>query len=184
MPSTFIDPPKNSRFLNSRFTALLMCNILWSTLILTFVEVGILDGGSLEIWKKFFHPDSRIIGIDFNPECKKFEKNGIEVFIGDQSDEKFWDDFYNKIGKVDILLDDGGHTNMQQIITTLKSIPNINDDGILMVEDTHASYMTEFGNPGKYSFINFSKKLIDDVNFKYPKLGNFKLSLNNYQLQT
>ena len=147
---------------------------------ITFVEVGILDGGSLNIWKKYFHPDSRIIGIDFNPECKKFEKKGIEVFIGDQSDEKFWDDFYNKIGKVDILLDDGGHTNMQQIITTVKSVPNINDDGILIVEDTHASYMTEFGNPGKYSFINFSKKLIDDVNFKYPKLGNFKLSLNEY----
>lgn len=147
---------------------------------ITFVEVGVLDGGSLEIWKKYFHPDSRIIGIDFNPECKKFEKNGIEIFIGDQSDEKFWDDFYSKIGKVDILLDDGGHTNIQQIITTIKSISNINDDGILMVEDTHASYMTEFGNPSKYSFINFTKKLIDDVNFKYPKLGNFNVSLNDY----
>ena len=147
---------------------------------ITFVEVGILDGASLEIWKKYFHPDSRIIGIDYNPECKKFEKNGIEIFIGDQSSEKFWDDFYNKIGKVDILLDDGGHTNMQQTITTIKSIPNINDDGILMVEDTHTSYMTEFGNPNKYSFINFTKKLIDDVNFKYPKLGNFNLSLNAY----
>ena len=139
-----------------------------------------LSGGSLEMWKKYFHPESRIIGIDLNPKCKKFETNGIEIFIGDQSDENFWNNFYKKIGKIDILLDDGGHTNMQQIITTIKSVQNINDGGILMVEDTHASYMHEFANPSKHSFINFTKKLIDDVNFKFPGLGKFKVSLNDY----
>ena len=147
---------------------------------ITFVEVGILNGGSLEIWKKYFHPESRIIGIDFNPECKKFEKEGFEIYIGDQSDENFWDDFYKKIGKIDILLDDGGHRNIQQSITTIKSIPNINDNGILMIEDTHTSYLREFGNPNKYSFISFTKKLIDDLNYKCPNLGSFKLSLNNF----
>lgn len=147
---------------------------------ITFVEVGVLNGGSLEIWKKYFHPDSRIIGIDLNPECKKFEKNGIEIFIGDQADEKFWEDFYNRVGKIDILLDDGGHTNLQQIVTTIKSIKNINDDGLLIVEDTHSSYMPKFGNPSKYSFMNFTKKLIDDLNYKFPNLGNFEKSYNDY----
>ena len=33
---------------------------------ITFVEVGVLNGGSLEIWKDYFHKDSRIIGIDLN----------------------------------------------------------------------------------------------------------------------
>ena len=147
---------------------------------IVFVEVGVLNGGSLEMWKKFFHPESRIIGIDFNPECKKFEKPGIEIFIGDQSDQNFWNNFYKQIGKIDILLDDGGHTNTQQIITTVKSVPNINNGGILMIEDTHCSYQKEYGNPNKYSFINFTKKIIDDLNFKYPNLGKFKVSLNDY----
>ncbi|MDC3010541.1 class I SAM-dependent methyltransferase [bacterium] len=147
---------------------------------ITFVEVGIANGGSLHIWKNFFHPDSRIIGIDFNPECKKFEKNGVEIFIGDQSDQKFWESFYKKVGKIDILLDDGGHTNSQQIMTAVKSIPNINDNGILMVEDTHSSYMPQYSNPNKYSFINFTKKIVDDVNFKHPWLTQFKFSLNDY----
>ena len=31
---------------------------------------------------------------------------------------------------------------------------HINDDGILIFEDTHTSYLKEFGNPSKYSFIN------------------------------
>ena len=146
----------------------------------TFVEVGVFNGGSLEVWKKYFHPESRIIGIDINPECKKLEKEGFEIYIGNQADENFWDEFYKKVGKIDILLDDGGHTNIQQITTTLKSIPNINDNGILMIEDTHTSYLREFGNPNKYDFINFTKKKIDDLNFKCPNLGSFKVSLNNY----
>jgi 23S rRNA U2552 (ribose-2'-O)-methylase RlmE/FtsJ len=89
---------------------------------ITFVEVGVLNGGSLEIWKKYFHPKSRIIGIDLNPKCKKFQKSGIEIIIGDQSDENFWNKFYKKVGKIDILLDDGGHTNKQQIITYFEAL--------------------------------------------------------------
>ena len=80
---------------------------------ITFVEIGVLDGGSLEIWKKYFGKKSRIIGIDSNPECKKFENQDHEIFIGSQSDPKFWHNFYNQIGHVDIMLDDGGHTNDQ-----------------------------------------------------------------------
>ena len=143
---------------------------------ITFVEVGVLNGGSLEMWKKYFHPESRIIGIDLNPECKKFEKNGIEIFIGDQSDQKFWDNFFKQVGNIDILLDDGGHLSHQQIITTVKSIKNINDGGLLLVEDVHASYMENFNNIRKRTFIDFSKKLIDDVNKKIHLLKKIYLN--------
>ena len=33
---------------------------------ITFVEIGVLDGGSLEIWKDYFGSKARIIGIDNN----------------------------------------------------------------------------------------------------------------------
>ena len=147
---------------------------------IVFVEVGVLNGGSLEIWKKYFHPESRIIGIDLNPDTKKFEKNGFEIYIGDQSNPQFWGNFFKEVGNIDILLDDGGHTNLQQIITLNECIKNINDEGILMTEDTHTSYMQEFANPGKYSFINYTKKIIDDINYKFPNIGSFQYSLSNY----
>ena len=83
---------------------------------ITFVEVGILGGGSLQMWKEFFGDKARIIGIDMHPEAKKLEKDGFEIFIGSQSDENFWNNFYRKVGKIDILLDDGGHQNKQQIL--------------------------------------------------------------------
>ena len=78
------------------------------------LEIGILNGGSLQMWKKYFHPDSVIVGIDINPACKEHEENGVHVRIGDQSDPNFWDNFYSKIGNIDILLDDGGHRNSHQ----------------------------------------------------------------------
>ena len=150
---------------------------------ITFVEIGIHNGGSLDIWRKYFTTNSKIIGIDINPECKKFEKkdSNIEVYIGNQSDKNFWKNFFKKVGPVDIILDDGGHTNLDQIMTTVNSVKNINDGGILIVEDVHTSYISEYNSSLSHSFVNFSKKIINDINFKNEKnLGDYKFSLNNY----
>ena len=65
---------------------------------------------------------------------------------------------FKENSKIDIILDDGGHTNEQQINTVISCIPNINDDGLLITEDVMCSYFKDFGNPSKYSFINFSKR--------------------------
>ena len=46
----------------------------------------------------------------------------VEIFIGDQADPKFWKNFYKQTGKVDVLLDDGGHKNIQQITTFMGSV--------------------------------------------------------------
>ena len=103
---------------------------------ITFVEIGVLGGGSLFMWRDYFGPAARIIGIDLNPAAKKFENDGFEIFIGDQEKPEFWNDFFKQVGMIDILLDDGGHTNSQQIITTQNSIENIKDGGLLIIEDT------------------------------------------------
>ena len=60
---------------------------------------------------------SKIIGIDFNPTAKKWEKQWFEIYIGNQADLEFWKNFFEKVGKIDILVDDGGHTNEQQVQT-------------------------------------------------------------------
>ena len=53
---------------------------------ITFLEIGVLAGGSLFMWRDYFGPKARIIGIDFNPNAKKWEEHGFEIFIGSQSD--------------------------------------------------------------------------------------------------
>ena len=135
---------------------------------ITFVEVGVLGGGSLFMWREYFGKDARIIGIDLNPEAEKWREHGFEIFIGSQSSDKFWNDFYDKVGKIDILLDDGGHYNKQQITSVYASIPNVKDGGLIVVEDSHSSYMSSFGNPSKFSFINFSKHVVDKINYRFP----------------
>lgn len=130
----------------------------------TVVEVGVFNGGSLFMWRKFFGPKARIIGIDLNPDACEWEKHGFEIYIGDQSSDTFWIELFQKIGKVDVLIDDGGHTNRQQIVTSHYAIQNINDGGVLIVEDVHTNYFREFGNPSNYSFVNFAHKIVDGVN--------------------
>ena len=66
----------------------------------------------------------------------KQEKNGFEIYIGDQSDPLFWKKFYKKVGKIDVLLDDGGHKNIQQITSFMESYKNIKPNGIIVIEDT------------------------------------------------
>ena len=152
---------------------------------ITFVEIGVLSGGSLRMWKKYFGAGCKVIGVDLNPKAKEFEEDGIEIFIGSQSDKNFWENFFNKVGKVDIILDDGGHTNFQQIMTTCCTVPNINDNGLLVVEDVFHSYGVSYAtrgfyNPSKYSFMNFCKKIADDINSRFPEIKKFNFSLNKY----
>ena len=136
-----------------------------------FVEIGVANGGSLFMWKKYFGKKAKIIGIDLNPNAKKLEKNGFKIYIGNQSDKKFWDHFYKKEGKVDIILDDGGHKNLQQISTEHYSLPYIKDGGKIIVEDTGTSYVKkEFNNPSKYSFMNYAKNVVDNIHRRSPLL--------------
>jgi hypothetical protein len=73
---------------------------------ITFVEIGVLNGGSLFMWRNYFGSEARIIGVEFNPAAKKWEDDGFEIHIGSQSDTEFWDNFFASVGDVDVILDD------------------------------------------------------------------------------
>ena len=140
---------------------------------ITFVEIGVLGGGSLFMWRDYFGPNARIIGVDLNPNAKKWEAEGFEIYIGSQSDTEFWEEFIENVGLIDVVLDDGGHTYEQQIITTESLLKSMKNGGIIVIEDTHTSYMDGFG-PKSKSFIEYTKKLIDEVNMRFSKFSNHK----------
>ena len=99
------------------------------------------------------------------PECKNLEEDQIEIFIGDQSDKEFLRDVKEKIGDIDIILDDGGHTMEQQIGTYEHLYSSVNKTGVYMVEDIHTSYVSKFGGGYKNdkSFIEYAKNFIDHI---------------------
>jgi hypothetical protein len=135
---------------------------------ITLVEIGVQNGGSLLMWKKILGPNARIIGVDLNPVAANLEVDGVKIIIGDQASESFWERFFEEIGDVDIVIDDGGHTYEQQIVTTHACLPRIRDGGMIIIEDTHTSYMKGFGYPSPYSFIEWAKHLVDRINARFP----------------
>lgn len=163
--SCFMDSPHKSIKHSSYFKSYEHFFSKYRDKEITFIEIGVLNGGSLFMWREYFGPKARIIGIDLNPDAKKWEKDGFEIFIGSQSDELFWSDLIEKIGAIDIILDDGGHTYEQQIITTESVLDAVNDNGIIVVEDTHTSYIGGYG-PKKFSFINYVSVIIDRINYR------------------
>jgi len=140
----------------------------------TVLEVGVLNGGGLFMLRKLLGPEARIVGVDLNPDCKFFEKHGFQIEILNQSDPAGWDQLFEKIGPVDIVLEDGGHTNLQQISTLVNCVKNIRDGGVYLSEDTHTSYWREFGNPSNRSFIEFMKLCVDKINSRGPRIKQLR----------
>ena len=130
------------------------------------VEFGVSQGGSMQMWRDYFGPQARIYGVDINPNCKQFEEDGVQIYIGDQGDRTFLSQLAASLPSIDILIDDGGHTMQQQICTFEELFPKVQPHGVYLCEDLHTSYWPEFGGgyrrPG--SFIEYSKNFIDALN--------------------
>lgn len=130
------------------------------------LEIGVMGGGSLAMWKEYFGPGTRIIGLDINPECKAHEAQDIEVFIGSQDDPALIDAIFAKYPEVDIVLDDGSHI-MKHMIASFELIYNrVKPNGVYMVEDTHTCYWEEYGGGVRRegSFMEFVKHKLDEIN--------------------
>lgn len=129
------------------------------------LEIGISHGGSLQVWRKYFGEKANIFAVDINPECKQFEDEKTKIFIGSQEDEAFLTRLKSELPVLDILIDDGGHTMNQQILTFNHLFSAVKDGGIYLVEDTHTSYWREYngGYKKKGSFIEFAKDMVDQM---------------------
>jgi 23S rRNA U2552 (ribose-2'-O)-methylase RlmE/FtsJ len=132
----------------------------------TIVEIGVFQGGSLQMWRDYFGPDATIWGIDIDPNCKTLEEKDTHILIGSQEDPEFLNSIVAKIGPIDLLIDDGGHTQNQQIVTLDVLFNHIKEDGVFLCEDVHTSYMNVYGggNLRQGTFIEYSKLLIDKIN--------------------
>jgi len=144
------------------------------------LEIGVFQGGSLQMWKSYFGKSSHIYGIDIDSRCKAFEEENINILIGSQSDRRFLREVKTQIPPIDILIDDGGHTMKQQIVTYEELFPYIKDDGIYLCEDLHTSYWLGYGGGHKRrgTFIEYSKNFIDYLNAYHSKQKS--LQVNNF----
>lgn len=133
---------------------------------ITFVEIGVSKGGSLQLWKRYLGPFAQIVGIDSNPDCKAVEEDQIAVRIGDQRDPAFLQEIVDEFGSPDVVLDDGSHM-MSDVSASFRVLyPQLCKNGVYMVEDLHTAYWDEYeGGLGRDgSFVQLAKGLIDELN--------------------
>ena len=136
---------------------------------ITFLEIGVQNGGDLHMWRQYFGDQAKIIGIDIDPNCKNLEKDGFEIWIGDQADPAFWEEFCKTNPSLDIVLDDGGHTMIQQINSLIALFPVLTNGGLYLCEDTHTSYFPAHGggvNTG-ITFLDAIKTMVDEMHAWY-----------------
>jgi cephalosporin hydroxylase len=145
------------------------------------LEIGVQSGKSLLYWRNMF-PDAEIVGVDIDSNCLKFsnQNENIKVIIGDQENV----DFLNSLGDYDIIIDDGGHTINQQLVTFNTMFPKLSSGGWYVIEDLHTSYWPQFGGEkDAFTTIEFLKTLVDDINATYAIEKNNNRCDKNFKIK-
>jgi O-antigen biosynthesis protein len=141
------------------------------------LEFGVQNGGSLEIWCKFFPNAERVIGCDIDPNCARllYDDPRIRLVVADANTDPAEQQISAYSSSLDIIIDDGSHRSEEIIATFSRYFKHLDYNGLYIVEDLHCSYWREFSggtihagglfHPG--SAIAFFKMLIDIVNHEH-----------------
>ena len=131
-----------------------------------FLEIGISKGNSVKLWESYFKC-AELHFIDITLQNAEYHSLKSQYHIVDQESPQEIELFVQKTGgQFDVILDDGGHTMEQQIVSFKCLFPHVKSGGLYIIEDLHTSYWSQFGGGShEGTTIAFLKGLIDDVNF-------------------
>jgi len=145
------------------------------------LELGVCQGGSLQLWKKYFGDKAKVVGVDIDPRAK-YEEDQIEIEIGDLRDPKFLMYLIDKHGSPDIIIDDASHETQQVLWSMGFFMTKLKEDGVYIIEDVHTHYRPEYngGSKNPYNIINALSQMTHDVNINHidepfsPGLGTIR----------
>lgn len=153
------------------------------------LEIGVQNGGSLEVWSQYFRNSKRIVGVDIDQKCQSlvYSDNRIQVIIGDCCQQNVIEKITRQTTVFDLVFDDGSHQSADIIKAFLLYFPKLSIDGVYIIEDLHCSYWANYegGLFDPYSSIAFIKKLIDIINHQHWQNGiSINLFLENFLIQS
>ena len=135
------------------------------------LEIGVQNGGSLEIWDQYFPNARKIIGCDINPSCAalQYRSPRIAVVTGDANLDEFQNEILQYASTFDIIIDDGSHDSSDIVRSFARYFPYLSETGIYVAEDLHCSYWDNFegGLHQPLSAMSFFKRLTDIVNHEH-----------------
>jgi predicted O-methyltransferase YrrM len=139
--------------------------------IVSILEIGIQNGGSLELLARAFPHAAVLLGCDVNPGCAalRFDDPRIHVVIGDAGDRLTARDIGRISPSFDIVIDDGSHRSGDIVRAFANYFPRIADGGVFIAEDLHCSYWHQYdgGLDHRTSSIAFFKALADVINHEH-----------------
>jgi cephalosporin hydroxylase len=140
----------------------------------TMLEIGVSQGGSLELWREYFGDQAVICGIDIDPDCAAKVDPPNLVRIGSQDDPDFLRGVAAELGELDLVLDDGSHIGRHQQASFETLWPLVKPGGLYVIEDLHTSYWgpTFEGRYGRRGTgVELVKQLFDDMHGWYHDRG-------------
>jgi hypothetical protein len=154
----------------------------------TVLEIGVQNGGSLEVWSKVAPEAKAILGIDVNPLCGELEfaDSRIRVAVTDGSQASLMKAATELGQPLSIIVDDASHVSRDIIENFISLWPLLAPGGKFIIEDLATSYWHTYdgGLENRNAAMEFLKKLTDVVNSEHwvseKPLGMF---LRNGQVQ-
>lgn len=135
----------------------------------SLLEIGVQNGGSLELWGSLLPAGSRICGVDIDPRVSniKFENPNISVHVCDGTTDKMnqlFDDY-----SFDILIDDGSHASKDIIASFENCFQLVKPGGVYIIEDMHVPYyeVYNYGLAKENSAVTFMNRLVDALHTDY-----------------
>jgi cephalosporin hydroxylase len=144
---------------------------------LRLLEIGLYNGGSLRMWREYL-PNATLHGIDVDRRTLAYELEipGTKVRLVDQADARALRAFVDELGgSYDVILDDGGHTMEQQIVSFEVLFPHVVSGGIYVIEDLGTSYFVEYGGRPigeDGTAVAHMKRLVDAVQHEHMTPGH------------
>ncbi|WP_328954195.1 hypothetical protein [Kitasatospora purpeofusca] len=141
---------------------------------LTVLELGVggygdpaAGGGSLRMWKRFFRR-GLVYGVDVHDKTALREQR-IHTVQGDQADPAFLTALAERIGPIDIVIDDGSHYCPDVIASFGALFPHVVPGGLYVIEDLQTSYWPGYGGSSERlgdptTSMGFLKQLLDGLN--------------------
>jgi O-antigen biosynthesis protein len=145
------------------------------------LEIGVQNGGSLEVWCKYFAKAKTIIGSDIDPECERltFDDPKIVVVVANANTDEAEQQILAQSDAFDLIIDDGSHQSGDIVRSFARYFTHLANDGLYIAEDLHCSYWQGFegGLYQPYSSMAFFKLLADTINHEHWGLSKTRCQL-------
>lgn len=138
---------------------------------ISILEIGVQNGGSLEIYERFFPHAKKIVGVDVEDRCAslRYRTERVSIVVGDAATLTVKEKVLQQSGAFDVIIDDGSHKSEDIIEAFLLYFPLLQPGGIYVVEDLSCAYWQSWsgGLFHEQSSIAFFKMLVDFVNAEH-----------------